>query len=535
MDQMTDPDFSTLKPRMSVDEIEFLLLCLLRNPVLFSEARQILTASHFSPYESIYRVLWESCVSLYDQYGNLPSREVLEVEALARAGELLSELPVDGLEEIRKYVVYAWELPDSKVLVGDWVQYSFDLLQKFLKERHWMDNLRNVVTSWGGSVPLDAPEFLKESQKRYAAVQSISLKTVESLMANDDDESSESFKTISTGCDFLDKPMGGGWVEGEVYGLLGVHGSGKTMMGCQLAAEAAVQLYARSVAQNQPPKQVLYFTYETPPADIRKRMVSYLAEIKLLNLNEKPYRTTLSRTGNRKEYEEQMFGSSQLGEWERYQSIRHLDPLIGVANMTGPKENPKAGSGFVEEIHAEIEKWRYRNGLEVGMVVIDYALICTHRYIKAQGWDPDRKVRHLLGGFGDDCRRLISQHFNCGVWVLNQLSGASNKKAPGARMTAADSAEATNFAENLWYAFCLGKKDRNNMVSMDVSKCRRSEGTSDPIILHLRGDMARFASADDRYMVDPNTRRIVPRSTGDIVAPASAASQRRPRPATDFE
>jgi hypothetical protein len=142
----------------------------------------------------------------------------------------------------------------------------------------------------------------------------------------------------------------------------------------------------------------------------------------------------------------------------------------------------------------------------------------------------DKKLRHLTGDFGDECRRLIADRFGCQVWVLNQLSGQANKKGPGARFTHADSAEATNFAENLWYCFWLGNKDRrNNTLAFGCSKTRRSEGVEDSV-LELRGEYARFVSANDRFSICPNTRRIVKRTNGDIVAPHQAPLRAPARP-----
>ncbi len=525
---------SVVQERMTFDEIDLMVVFLVRHPGLFAEARQVLVPGHFSgASESPWSYIWQALTGLYDRYGASLNPAILEVEALTLASSAAADLPASVLDEIRKFVAYAYDMP-ARYFADQCEAYGYSLLQKFLQERHWGDSIKAAIVQWGDDTPVDAPAFLADIQARFAAVQGVSAQVTEDLIPENWEQTT--FEVVSTGLEFIDAPMGGGVSDGEVYGLLGTFGSGKTMMACQIAGEAAMRMYAASETNGQAPRQVIYLTYETPPDDIRKRVISNLAQIKLDHLNlatGESYATKFSRAGARLPYEEEMFGTSPLGEWERYQQIVPVSRLFGVSDMRGGPDNPKAGTGFVIEIQAEIDKRRRKTGKEIGLVIIDYAVICARRLIRAKGWDEEKKLRGLLGGFGDQVRSMVAQHFHCPVWILNQLSGESNKRAAGARNSHADSAEARNFAENLWYAFCIGNKDGNNMVSMDVSKSRRSEGQAHPTILHLRGDMARFVSADDRYMVDPNTRRIVQRSSGEVIAPA-AAQRRRPTVNADF-
>lgn len=524
--QRAEPQ-TLVQSRMSFDEKETLMIYLLRNPGVFLEARQVLTPEHFSePYEIIWAVAWRSVLDLYEQFSALPPREVIETDSLARIENHPGAIPQNGVDELRSFFQYVFDV--DMVPLDSYFEYGFTLLQNFLKERHWIDPLRSFMAGLGNSNPVDLPVIMSDYQSRLISIQGMRNTTMEDLIP--DDWEPDILTKLSTGLEFLDQPMGGGWANEEVYGLLGTFGSGKTMLACNIASEAAMTFLQEAQARSALPRHVHYFTYETPPNDIRKRTISYLARIKLDHLDLGRWSSTLSRSGTRHPYEANLFPNNPDGEWERLQAIMPVKNIMHIHNMTGPRNNPRAGSGWIDEIHAELDKSVRRYNITPGLVIIDYALVCCRRYIRAKGWDVDRKLRHLAGEFGDECRRLIAQQFNCGVWVLNQLSGVANRRASGARLSHADSAEATNFAENLWYAFCLGNKDREHGCSViDATKTRRSAGSAQPAIVQLQGDMARFVRVDDRYMIDRATSKIVTKRNGYAVDP-DAMTNRIPAP-----
>ncbi len=515
--------------RMGFDERETLMYYLLIHPGVFVEARQLLTPEHFTePYELIWAIAWRSCLDLFDQYGRLPAKHMIEADALARIADHPGELPQNGIDEFREFIEFAYGLDPA--VFNENGPYGFDLLQKFLKERHWTDPVRRFIQEIGDATPVDVPAVLLDFQTRYSEVQGVTMSVANDLVPAGG-LVDETFTIIPTGLPFLDIPMGGGAANGEVYGILGGFGSGKTMMACNISAEAATRSVNLAMTLNRRPRDLFYFSYETPLNDITKRVLAYTAGIKLDHLNAFPYSQTLSRAGRRHPYEEIMFPTDPRGEYERYEDTRAIWSKFHIMDMRGSPNNPKAGSGGIDEIHAELVKHQRRYGTSVDTVVIDYVNVCVKRFIRHRGLDPDRMLRHKIGEFGDEARRLIASHFDCRVWVLNQLSGEANKRSPGAKISHADSAEATNFAENLWYCFCLGMKDRsNNTVVVDCTKTRRSEGAAQPAILELRGDVARCVAADDRYMLDPNTRRVVRRSIGEMIAPDATAARRSAAP-----
>ncbi len=511
--------------RMPFTERETLMAYLLRHPGLFAEARQVLVPEHFTEaYELIWAVCWRSMVDLHEQVGGMPPKEMLLTDALGRLSDHPAFMPPSAPAELQNFLEYIFDFDGTLMFAPDCQQYGFNLLSKFLRERHWADPMRRLFNEIGDAVPSDVRGLIGEMDRRFTQVSGANQSPISDLEVVHPDEAVTDRKT--TGFRFLDVPMGGGTGPGEVYGLLGTFGSGKTMMSCGIGARFCQRELNDALDTGGEPRHLFHFVYETPPKDIRHRVWAHLATIPIDHLARPGYETQLSVAGRRHEYEELMFPTDPRGEAERLGSIRPYLRLYHVGNMRGQKENPKAGTGGVDEIAAELEKYRQRYGWLPGCVIIDYALLCVKRQINANGWDLDKKLRHMVNGFPEECRRLIADRFNCHVWVLQQLSGQANKRAAGQKMSHADSAEAGSFGENLWYAFCLGNKTSDSMVRLDVSKTRNSEDNAGPFILKLDGRFARFVEADEGHMIDPQSNRIVRRSIGEMIAPTTSTARR---------
>lgn len=516
-------DLSSTHGRIGFSECEMLMCFLLRDPQVFSRARPVLQVAHFTgDYEVIWALCWQACSDMYNQFGALPPHHFLLSEIRSRISDHPGQLPYNALAEVEKFLSFVFSAQQSTF--DSWREYGFSLLQKFLIERHWSDPLKRYVQDFGDANPADIQGLLTEFRNRHDTVQGIR-SSVSSPLVPDGGWQEDNFTIIPTGFPFLDLAMGGGGVDGEVYGILGGFGSGKTMMACGICAEAANRSVVSSIMHNTVPRDVFYFTYETPPNDIRKRVLSYLSGVPLDQFNSLPYVTTFSREGARKPYESEMFPTDPRGEWERLNDTRAIWQTFQLMDMRGSPPNSAAGSGGVEEIRAELERHRAMTGRCPDTVVIDYASICVRRQMAASNMDISRHGRYALMTFGDDVRRLIAEPMRCRVWVLSQLSGQANKKTSGSLITHADAGESSNFAENMWYAFVLGNKDHSTgAVVFNCSKARRSAGHA-PMILQLDGRFSRFTMADDRFMLDPNTRRIVSRVAGGVVAPEQARAR----------
>jgi hypothetical protein len=316
-------------------------------------------------------------------------------------------------------------------------------------------------------------------------------------------------KKFSTGVEFLDKMLGGGQADGEVYGILGAYGSGKTVLGVQIATQTAVaQVMQKNLLAMQgktyEPRHSYLFHYEAGEEEIRVRSWSHLCSIPWTELQEFDMSKLSSTAKGPKPYESDRFkekieSGTFLGEQERLKGLSLYENYIHLVDMSGPPDSPKRGTGYVQEIAQILATWT--KGQSIGVVVIDYAGLCSRRYMNANNLPHDR-LRHLVGNFGDECRRLIASPFSCPVWVMHQLAAAQNKRSPSSKQHHSDAAEAKNFAENLWFSFQMGvPEDVSRCLSMTCTKARRA-GIPTPAVLRIDGAFSTMVDASKDFFFD---------------------------------
>src|SRR5262249_19254294 len=137
--------------------------------------------------------------------------------------------------------------------------------------------------------------------------------------------------------------------------------------------------------------------------------------------------------------------------------------------------------------------------------------VMCRRYCVSHGLDESKRLRHLISRFMNELSQRVAQSYNCSVWVLSQLSGEANKKAPTSVQHYADAAEGKNFAENLDYCFCLGNKDTESRCAQFMAgKTRRTEGMARPTVVQLTR-FSKLVSNERDFAVDQVQRRIVSR------------------------
>jgi hypothetical protein len=173
--------------------------------------------------------------------------------------------------------------------------------------------------------------------------------------------------------------------------------------------------------------------------------------------------------------------------------------------MSGPKEYPKQGSGYLEEVASWLEREK-RLGHMPCCVIIDYAGLCVKRHVHERGLR-DEKYYALLSHFGYECLRLIAQPFDTPVWIMHQLSGEANKRTSATKQHHADAAGSRSFAENLWFCFELGIPDPYLKAMWFTNDIARRAINGEPIIVRLHGGMATIRTAPE-VVAQGNTFRL---------------------------
>lgn len=522
-----------VEPALAPSEMDYLMRGMLRIPQVFVKARQTVRPDHFDPHlELPYRLVWSAALRLADRYGvsavcgdNVDAcRESVETEVLAdiqRSGESTNNVLLVALyspkPESPGLITYIYS-GSAESLVEEQV---VDYLRRFLSHRRVQETLRRDLNAAGGGVIVDMPAMLRTLATEAAAISSLDSPAVETANLENWYKNVSNSMRYSTGIGFLDRMLDGGQMAGEVYGVLGAYGSGKTLFSVQLACQSAVyQVTQSTINPSYKPKCSVIVHYEATSQEIRSRIGSHLAEIHYRELVEMDL-SRLSRADGSvplKDYEKEHWKEairrndlSFVPEFERLQSRLSLfGDYICLLDMSGMDvRNPKRGSGYVQEVADILQTEILAKGLTIGCVVIDYAGLCARRYMRAKNLRPD-SLRHLIGDFGDCCRQLIAVPMNCPVWVMHQLAAAANKRTYANLQHHADAAEAKNFVENMVYAFNISvPHDTYRTVLFNVTKARRSK-PAPPEFLWINGAFQRFEPARKYYHRNVQTGEVIP-------------------------
>ncbi len=486
----------TVSP-LTRDEKDYLLGCCARLPEVFAVAKVQMLPDIFDPAaEASYKVLWLSLLKTAEVGGAPvlfadPSKARLLVEINCKA--LVEAHPNMLVPEMQK-VLFA-DSPEGLlcwiyecVLLSDLdAKTAYSLLQRLLQEKIQREALRYFQQA-GTQVISNLPALLHKLHDKASA---------SSVMSDDplDDPFPEDWQPTKldiqpTGLQFVDDLMRGGRAPGEVYGIIGCTGVGKTTLGLQLAYSDAMQEQLRYFKSPEKEKGQLryayFFHYEAGKDEMRRRLMVHAAQIDRNVLEDADKHTKpLSRTDDPstwRDYEKQRFkaliaeGKFEAENERMVMAKARVSRNMRMIDMSCPPGAPKRGMGFVAEAAAIIQLGVQR-GMPPSSVYFDYATIMADRHISARNMDKSN-LRHLLGGMGDECHRLIAAPYDCCVWILHQLTGEANKFSPHKEQSHADSAESKSFAVNMWFAFTLGTMlTEANCLLFHRSKSRRAGET----------------------------------------------------------
>ena len=515
---LTREEIPDVRPRLSFDQLDVLFAYLLKSPSIFLEAMCELKPEHFNqPGEAGRALIWKRLVALYQKYQTLPDRRILEA-AVAATMDADPDLYSPSMRQDMSGLLQFVDDYETDVVFQS-EAYGRDVLRFFLQERVVMDPLTTLVQNIRMGVLKDPSTLFARLAATTARVNAIGVRAVSLLLPPNWRPAQEA--RISTGIDWLNLATDGGFVPKWTYGIFGPFGSFKTGTGIQVAVRSAQQFTAAAVPVGKRPKLVAYLVYEGGADAIRLRALGCAAGIPHKRIyNHFGGGEALSTTGNLQPYENARYEGTpnrlhHLGEVERLQGGLERTANLHIIDMSGPRENPAAGSGGLAEVVAVLDRLQRETGQEIGLIVIDYAKIMIKRYMKEHGI-PTTETRHLMGGLPDELRRQVAERFNCVAVILQQLNTTANKRAAGSAQHHADSSEAGDFGENLYYCFTLSAIDKANghTTQFNATKTRDGAGLAQPIILQLVGDEEQLVDASTRY-VRSNQGRITRRDVAE--------------------
>jgi hypothetical protein len=514
--------------RLDSREIAFMLATIARIPDVFLVARFQLTTDLFDASEAHFVLVVRAIFAAAESNGGLipQDRDVArELICLKCASEIATDTTrryYNGAVEKKVLddgglldMVFA--MPISKEVTAE----GMTLLRRFITERKVADAIVRAFAGITSRDTIDNPVAMIARIEGHArSVVGLGVDPGSPAVVDQIDFLPPGAAVVSTQVPWLDEVMNGGHAPMEAYVILGPTGGGKSALGVQIAVEGA-ELQNQIAAEIGPldAGRWYYVSYELTENQMRERVYAYGAKIHR-DTFKGPKRRELTKAEARQsmhEYEFEPFvnspGNPLMGEYDRLTAFNKrlsgVNDRLTIVDYSG--QHPGHGVNGVEEIAGYMKRERAR-GHRIAGVVIDYAGLCAERMVNHRRLRPEA-VYPALAAFMDQVRSLISIPFECPSWVLHQFHGDVNKKAPGARTSHSEAQGSRNFANNADFTFGLSPYNRNTgLLTVTMSKSRRAPGREDDTIVKFDGRFGAFITPDQDYVVDPQTRQIVPRN-----------------------
>lgn len=515
-------------PRLGPSEKDSLIAHMLLVPDIFNLALQKVPAELFDiREEKQYHLIWKTALELVQEFGRdiifndkAQAWSLIETKSQAKMHSKPDVYPPEMFDFVYSqapekpgllYYIYKLLMPSDLNLA-----WGGKLLVRFLREKQVQDKIKDIVDNAGSDLITNYQKLLTDLRDADMAIDNL----IDNPVVSGAPEGYVIPKLgkFPTGVDYLDYFLNGGHAPGETYGLLGPFGGGKTTVAVQLLWHGGVHqqtlaLHAANEARKKDPTLPVYlpgdcylFHYEAGSKEYMRRLWSLSGDIHRDTMEEFDP-DSLSTRNTLKQYEIKLWARNineaafQGGERERLAAAqRIINRNMWLIDMSG-EANASRGFGYVDEIagivanHQRLMNTQERELFQksggnpdlapkhhVSVVVIDYAGLAAKKYLLKQGF-PDTRLHHLLGSFGDECRRQIGDPFKTPVWIMHQLTGEANKRTHATQQHHADAAGSKSFAENLWFCFQLGTRDAaTGVFQLTVTKARRTDLRKSPLL-----------------------------------------------------
>lgn len=508
------------------DQLYVLFTAMMRFPAYFQEVRERLRPEYFDNiYEPHWQLLLLALRRCYDRYAGANYNTAMQA-----AIDEMRENPAIVLTHEQGYGLFSEDANNPGVIqyiyglhysqIGpDTVNMANEVLQRFLFERTVVSPMRRLMNtgfSTPGAYPADLGVFLEGFVEQHRRLSAPNRLPIVSLAPPPGTILRPACDYVPTGLPMFDTRFNG-QRRGDVNGIIGVTGGAKTTL-CSYMAVLAGQLAWQ--LDNTNCEQVAFVTYEEPMWRLRPRFQSAAMRIPRDTLERLTDANHLSRVPV--EYERGMLqapATEMASEFDRYVDASvWLNQAVVAFDLSGTDEHPTAGQGYVQEVSNLLMQQAQRTGRGFRSVFLDYAGLACDRYMAAQNYD-EGKLRHLLRTYGEQCKKLIAEKFNCTVWVAHQIRGEACNKNPTVLLHHNDAAEAKSFAENMALCGCIGAVDRNTGCRvLNFSKVRyKAQERIPPATFRINDTFAMIDDVTTTMVADASGSRFVSREEADRI------------------
>jgi hypothetical protein len=525
-------DIPAIDSPVTPQEISTMVRGMLRYPPLFLDAvRAGFTPAVFTgTHEIVYFCLTNAAAELYQKHDAI-TPEMLTTAIKSTLGQLNpnSGLPVVLTPEEEHalfgdgvaigFIEEAMRTEDlSQAQEMEYRKFCEEILRRFMTTRIVKNKLQSLLNRVHetDSAPLNMHSILDEWQQRAQRIVSIG-----SVVANT--ATMPEFGAhihlppppVPTTLPWIDNFIRG-FRNGDIIGVLGPFGGGKTTMLVCATTRLAEQFYLRG--EN---KLAVYVGFEDGNEKMNYLFWSAAARIDrnlFLTLSKADdLWSSFSTSSSLKPYDkmlpENKNGKIMLGEKERWDMAKGwLNNHMYYLDFSHSQLDRARGKGGVPEIVAALDRIVEETGKEIGFIAIDYAGLLVERMMIAAGdrYRFQEKIDRPIKQLPDELRRLVGAKHSCAIMLAHQLApGEVAKISVTKYISYTESQGGKSFAENLHSCVCINKRDPETGVStINWAKIRAFKPETPYGLIRIDDPFVGIHLAND-YVICPAARKIL--------------------------
>ena len=280
-----------------------------------------------------------------------------------------------------------------------------------------------------------------------------------------------------------DLVFGGGLAAGEVVGLLGPTGGGKTAFSVGAVCESALR-----------GEHAHLYTFEQDAkGDVAERLACYMTGLPITDFRDKGWH-----------------------ELEPHVYPRYCETVNTYGHYVDIVDLSQAGqTGGIDEIERHVEQ-AYDNGEGPKIMIIDWLGAMVRRYAALTN-DKNESPYRFLAPKIIDMVRAICKRFDMAAIITHQLSMDAQARSPHNKPQSSEALEFKSFPIYMDTCFALGTQDKKERVGWLVADKNRRGATGDRLI-RLDGLHMRFHDAFGDYVEDHRGRLIKKNSRAHLMA-----------------
>jgi replicative DNA helicase len=440
-----------------------LLLHILRSTSFIERVATVLKPEDFSrDDEKVFRLAWAISRDWYLEHRTAISQNFMLAEISRRTAE---DPEYMHPHDVVKFMMVMPEIYTQPADTFN-ADYMIKYVQEFIDERRVRAELQAAADSLaplGNSVKAVSDVYTSSriSTGTPTDIFSASAKSVRRA------------KKQPTGVVFIDMLLDGGIAPGEIYGLVGISGQGKSILAQQIAIELARQHV-----------HVAVFHYEMDMMPtVQNRIYGYLAGIP---------KDMLGKYACMDDFPAQYRDALQTAEDAFAREYLH---------MYGMKETAHGGAHGMEDVFATLRDLE-RQGIHVQLVVIDQLIPMARRGMMATGQAPDQaKQRHFMQQYIDVANQNVGPtKFNTAMLIVHQAGNDTKGRPPTIKPKQGETFEDKGFDNWICYLIALGNQDEERRCWCVTTKARGIE--RDGFIIQLNEHFPRFDYVPNKYRAE---------------------------------